>query len=188
MDKETFRYHEVGHAVIAIAAGLPFLCLLQNADFGALLLEPVRPEQLEDRQFRNAYAIACVGGSMAESVLNGGGGLHSLVGGLGMTDLKNLTSIGMTLNEILSACYQSERYLKTHWPAVRRVASALKDCPMLLEVDVRSAAGDLPPLFEPEPEPEPKSKPAATRSTQSFKSSTKSLWMRQCLPEQSFKC
>lgn len=167
MAKLRLLFHESSHAVVASAACFPVLCLIQNGDFGMLQLAPVTAEQLKDRRFRNAYAIASVAGAMGESIKFGGGGLESLASGLGQTDFENLASIGLDLVQILAACHEAERYLKANWQAVERVAAALEKNLILTDADIKAAAGDLPGLFE---------KPVIKPIQQSFQAQTKSRY------------
>ena len=84
MTKVRLLFHEASHAVVSTAACFPMLCLIQGGDaFGLLQLGPVSAEQLRDKPFRDAYAIAAVAGAVGESIKFGGGCLESLNHGLG---------------------------------------------------------------------------------------------------------
>lgn len=128
---ERFRFHESAHATMAMACGLQFTALMAFSSGGMLQLSGLKAEQLASSDFRKRYALATVAGACGEAILYRESPLISLDSGMAQTDMKNLASLGLSLQEILQTTHDATVYLLAHWQSVQAVAASLEQCPLI---------------------------------------------------------
>lgn len=186
--KERFLYHESSHALMALACGLDFISVSAGGSSGSLLMFPLKVSQLESESFQRRYLMATLAGAVGESIEFGEPALQSLTRGMGQEDYRKLGHLNKAINsleDVVKAYSQADRYLRANWEAVERIADSLGKNIVLLQADVKAIAGDLPLLFEDKPVKQKVSKiklvkvSAKTERPQRqlrFKQETQSLW------------
>ena len=141
------RIHEAGHALMALACGLPFHFAAATEVSGTVWLVTDPEEIKKTPKSKDKYILTAIAGAVTEEVFSNVWALQSLHSGIGSEDMQQVASLGVNLLELATYIGRAKNYIAENKDLVEQLAKVLKEKPVLSQAEVKTILPDVPSFF-----------------------------------------